>query len=94
MRVELVAPHGWGNPAGRVNTPASPALPLDGAGRTPPWPLPAFDSGSPADIHPTTKVGCLAHADQNQGRTVPARCLKGGGTYGRAVFLGPKDSTP
>ena len=23
----------WGNPAGRVDTPASPALPLEGAGR-------------------------------------------------------------
>jgi len=33
MRVQLVAPHGWGNPAGRVNTPASPVLPLEGAGR-------------------------------------------------------------
>jgi len=32
---QLVAPHGWGNPAGRVDTPASPALPLEGAGRTP-----------------------------------------------------------
>ena len=30
---QLVAPHGWGNPAGRVGTFVSPALPLEGAGR-------------------------------------------------------------
>ena len=30
---QLMAPHGWGNPAGRVDTPASPVLPLEGAGR-------------------------------------------------------------
>jgi len=30
---QLVVPHGWGNPAGRVDTPASPVLPLEGAGR-------------------------------------------------------------
>ena len=30
--VQLVAPHGWGDPAGRVDTPASPVLPLEGAG--------------------------------------------------------------
>jgi len=30
---QLVAPHGWGNPAGRVDTPAIPVLPLEGAGR-------------------------------------------------------------
>jgi len=29
---KLVAPHGWGSPAGRVDTPASPVLPLEGAG--------------------------------------------------------------
>jgi len=29
----LVAPHGWGNPAGRVDTAASPVLLLEGAGR-------------------------------------------------------------
>jgi len=28
-----MAPHGWDNPAGRVDTPASPVLPLEGAGR-------------------------------------------------------------
>ena len=26
---QLVARHGWGNPAGRVDTPASPVLPLE-----------------------------------------------------------------
>ena len=26
---QLVAPHGWGNPAGCVDTPASPVLPLE-----------------------------------------------------------------
>ena len=33
--MQLVAPHGWGNPAGRVSvgTPAGPVLPLEGAGR-------------------------------------------------------------
>ena len=31
LRVQLVAPHGWGNPAGRVETPASPVLPLGGS---------------------------------------------------------------
>ena len=30
----LVATDGWGNPAGRVNTPVSPVLPLEGAGRS------------------------------------------------------------
>ena len=30
--MQLVVPHGWGNPAERVGTPASPALPLNGAG--------------------------------------------------------------
>jgi len=30
---QLTAPHGWGNPAGRVNTPTRPVLPLEGAGR-------------------------------------------------------------
>jgi len=29
---QLVVPLGWGNPAGRVDTPASPVLPLEGAG--------------------------------------------------------------
>ena len=33
---QLMAPHGWGNPARRVNTPASPVLPLEGAGRIAP----------------------------------------------------------
>ena len=33
-KVELpCVPHGWGNLAGRVDTPASPVLPLEGAGR-------------------------------------------------------------
>ena len=27
-----MAPHGWGNPAGRVDTPTSPVLPLEGPG--------------------------------------------------------------
>jgi len=36
--------------------------------------------------HPATV--CIS----DQGRTVPARCLKGGGACGRAVFSGPKDS--
>jgi len=31
---QLMAPHGWGKPAGRVNTPASP----EGAGRNAPPP--------------------------------------------------------
>ena len=26
-----MVPHGWGNPAGRVDTPASPVLPLEGS---------------------------------------------------------------
>jgi hypothetical protein len=30
---QLVAPHGLGNLAGRAVTPASPVLPLEGAGR-------------------------------------------------------------
>ena len=30
---QLMAAHGWGIPAGRVNTPESPVLPLQGAGR-------------------------------------------------------------
>jgi len=30
---QLTAPHGWGNPAGRVNTPTRPVLPLEEAGR-------------------------------------------------------------
>ena len=36
---QLVAPHGWDNPAGRVGTPASPVLLLEGAGRVArtPW---------------------------------------------------------
>jgi len=35
--VQLMDPQGWGNPAGRVDTPASPVLPLKGAGRLSRW---------------------------------------------------------
>ena len=44
----------------------------------------------PSHVH---SVGSVHVCIYDQGRTVPARCLKGGGACGRAEFYGSKDST-
>ena len=64
--VQLVAPYGWGNPAGRVDTPASPALPLEGAGRRYSWELHATHEsgaggGTPTNSHHAVRVEVVQH---------------------------------
>ena len=46
---QLIAVHGWGNPAGRVDTPASPVLPLEGGA--------VALTGQAAEVHAVLRVG-------------------------------------
>ena len=59
LRVQPMALHGWGNPAGRVNTPASPVPPLEGAGR---WWLSCGQLSLCMAGWETTHVHCISDA--------------------------------
>ena len=71
---QLPALHGWGNLAGHVDTPASPVLPLEGAGRGPPPFTVPIGHLQHINTLPTPRRCTLTSASACARRWIPMAC--------------------